>query len=215
MSLTYRLINKLPQKLMKLTYKFGVVALLLATAACQSDRESTQTPAPVMSSVYQEGGTGTASVVTPDLARARTALATTTQQQEVLTYINQARSKPCQCGTTTYPAVPALTLDSQLNAASDKFAVDLATYNYFSHTGRDGSLPWDRMTREGYIWRAAGENIAAGYTTTRAVVDGWLKSPGHCKNIMSANFKNVGVGYGYSASSTYKHYWVTDFGTRR
>lgn len=199
---------------MKLTYFFGVAALCLATAACQSDQETSQTPAPVMSSVYKEGGAGTGSTPT-NLAGARVAAATTTQQQEILTYINQARSKPCQCGTTTYPAVPALTLDSRLNSASDKHALDMATYNYFSHTGRDGSQPWDRMTREGYVWRAAGENIAAGYTTTRAVVDGWLKSPGHCANIMSASFKNVGVGYAYGASSTYKYYWVTDFGTLR
>ncbi|GAB3552079.1 CAP domain-containing protein [Spirosoma fluminis] len=199
---------------MKFTYFLSAAALLWATAACQSDRES-QTPAPVMSSVYKEGGAGNETTSPPNLAGARAAAATTAQQQEVLAYVNQARSKPCQCGATTYPAVPALALDSQLNAASDKHAQDMATYNYFSHTGRDGSQPWDRMTREGYSWRAAGENIAAGYTTTRAVVDGWLKSPGHCANIMSANFKNVGVGYTYGASSTYKHYWVTDFGTRR
>ena len=197
---------------MKLTYYFGVAALLGTLAGCQSDQETTQTPAPVMSSIYKEGMGGT---TTKTAAPAGARAATTTQQQEILTYINQARSKPCLCGSTTYPAVPALTLDAQLNAASDKFAVDLATYNYFSHTGRDGSLPWDRMTREGYIWRAAGENIAAGYPTTRAVVDGWLKSPGHCQNIMSANFKNVGVGYGYSTSSTYRYYWVTDFGARQ
>ncbi|QMW05775.1 CAP domain-containing protein [Spirosoma foliorum] len=201
---------------MKTICFIGVSALLWASVSCQSDRETTQTPAPVSSSVYKENGSdiGT-SAVTPDLAGARAAAATTDQQQQVLNYINAARSKPCKCGTTTYPAVPALTLDTQLNTASDKFAVDLATYNYFSHTGRDGSMPWDRMTREGYIWRAAGENIAAGYSTPQAVVAGWLASTGHCQNIMSANFKNVGVGYGYSASSTYKHYWVTDFGTRR
>lgn len=199
---------------MKLTYFAGLAVLLWASASCQSDREVGQTPDPVMSSVYKMGESrASTESETPELAGARAA--TTTQQLEILTYINQARSKPCQCGTTTYPAVPALTLDTQLNSASDKFAIDLATYNYFSHTGRDGSLPWDRMTRVGYSWRAAGENIAAGYPTTRAVVDGWLKSPGHCQNIMSANFKNVGVGYGYSASSTYKHYWVTDFGARR
>jgi uncharacterized protein YkwD len=198
---------------MKLTYLFGLAALLWATAACQSDRDASQTPAPVSSSVYKEGGTGTSSG-SPNLAGARVAAATTAQQQQVLDLINQARSKPCKCGATTYPAVPALTLDAQLNSASDKYAVDLATYNYFSHTGRDGSQPWDRMTREGYTWRAAGENIAAGYTTPSAVVAGWLQSEGHCKNIMSANFKNVGVGYGYNSASTYKHYWVTDFGTR-
>ncbi len=197
---------------MKGTYYFGILALLWVSAACQADKDAVQSPAPISSSVYKEGGTGIPSE-TPNLTGARAA--TTTQQQEILTYINQARSQPCRCGTTTYPAVPALTVDPQLNTASDKFAVDLATYNYFSHTGRDGSLPWDRMTREGYSWRAAGENIAAGYTTTRAVVNGWLASPGHCQNIMSASFKNVGVGYGYSASSTYKYYWVTDFGTKR
>ena len=201
---------------MKITHLLSIVALLWAIAACQSDREATQTPAPVMSSIYKDNGTASGpSTIQPDLAGARAAAATSAQQQEVLSYINQARSKSCQCGTTTYPAVPALTLDAQLNAASDKYAVDLATYNYFSHTGRDGSQPWDRMTREGYLWRAAGENIAAGYSTARAVVDGWLKSPGHCSNIMSPNFKNVGVGYGYSASGTYKYYWVTDFGTKR
>ncbi|RYC69460.1 CAP domain-containing protein [Spirosoma sordidisoli] len=200
---------------MKFSYLFATAVIVMATAACQSDRESEQVPAPVSSSVYAEINTGETTVPAPDLAGARAAAASYAQQQEVLTYINVARSKPCQCGTTTYPAVPALTLDSQLNSASDKHALDMATYNYFSHTGRDGSQPWDRMTREGYIWRAAGENIAAGYSTTRAVVDGWLKSPGHCRNIMSANFKQVGVGYAYSATSTYRHYWVTDFGTRR
>ena len=197
----------------KLSHLACTAALLWVAAACQSDQEMVQSPAPVASSVYKEGGSGVAVPSLPN--RARAAAATSIQQQEVLTFINQARSQPCLCGTTTYPAVPALVLDAQLNAASDKYAIDMATYNRFSHTGRDGSQPWDRMTREGYIWRAAGENIAAGYSTTRAVVDGWLRSPGHCKNIMSPNFRDVGVGYGYSASSNYGHYWVTDFGAKR
>lgn len=199
---------------MRLIPYFATVALLSALASCQSDQETAQTPAPVMSSVYKENDINSPSS-TPDLSGARAAASTIQQQQEILAYINQARSKPCQCGSTVYPAVPALKLDTQLNSASDKFALDMATYNYFSHTGRDGSQPWDRMKREGYNWRAAGENIAAGYTTTRSVVDGWLKSEGHCKNIMSANFKDVGVGYAYITSSTYKYYWVTDFGTRQ
>ena len=107
-----------------------------------------------------------------------------------------------------------LALNAQLNSAAQKHATDMATYNYFSHTGRDGSKPWDRMKREGYTWRRAGENIAAGYTTARAVVDGWLRSPGHCANLMNKNFKDLGVGYAYGASSTYKHYWVQNFGAK-
>ncbi|CCH53421.1 hypothetical protein BN8_02515 [Fibrisoma limi BUZ 3] len=196
----------------------SVFALTSLTVACNRDQQdvSSPQPTPVMSSVYTERNAAvTAGESAPMASGARIANATTAQQQEVLLYINQARSKPCQCGSTTYPAVPPLTLNAQLNTASDKHAVDMATYNYFSHTGRDGSQPWDRMTREGYVWRAAGENIAAGYTTPRAVVDGWLKSPGHCANIMSAKFKDMGIGYGYTTTSTYKHYWVTDFGTKR
>ena len=212
----YRLINKRIESVpMKFTYLFATAAVVWATVACQSDQETAQVPAPVASSVYAENGAGLTAPAVPDPSGARAAAASSTQQQEILTYINQARLKPCQCGTTTYPAVPALVLNTQLNTASDKHAADMATNNYFSHTGLDGSQPWDRMTREGYSWRAAGENIAAGYTTTRAVVDGWLKSPGHCKNIMSANFKDIGVGYAYSASSTYRYYWVTDFGAKR
>ena len=198
---------------MKITYIFCTGALLWAAVACSPDQEMAQPPAPVASSVSREGGSRAAAPAPVNLRGARVA-ATTIQQQEVLAYINEARSKPCLCGTVTYPAVPALVLDAQLNAASDKYAVDMATYNRFSHTGRDGSLPWDRMTREGYIWRTAGENIAAGYATTRSVVNGWLRSPGHCRNIMSVNYKDVGVGYGYSATSTYRHYWVTDFGAK-
>ncbi|KAB7733057.1 CAP domain-containing protein [Rudanella paleaurantiibacter] len=199
------------------TNHFAYVASLLCLAtACQPQQEQilTQTPQPVASSIWKENNE-TPIVQTPQAGGSgRVAAATTVQQQEILTYLNQARSKSCLCGSTTYPATTPLQLNTKLNAASDKHAVDMATYNYFSHTGRDGSRPWDRMTREGYVWRTAGENIAAGYTTTRAVVDGWLRSPGHCANIMNPNFKEVGVGYGYSTTSTYKHYWVTDFGTQ-
>lgn len=196
-------------------YLLGTVALLSAEVACQSDQESTQSPAPVSSSVYKENDSRDVAPTTPNQNGARALAASSSQQQDVLALINQARSKPCQCGTVTYPAVPALVLAAQLNAASDKYAIDMATYNRFSHTGRDGSQPWDRMSREGYVWRSAGENIAAGYSTPQAVVDGWLRSPGHCKNMMSAAFRDIGIGYGYASTSTYRHYWVTDFGARQ
>ncbi|MBN8820520.1 MAG: CAP domain-containing protein [Spirosoma sp.] len=197
---------------MKLVYFSCVLASMWAIAACQTEQEKTSTPSPVMSSVHKEGGVGQPESESPEYSGARDA--TMALQQEVLIYVNEARSQTCLCGTTVYPPVPALTLNSRLNGAADKYAVDMATYNYFSHTGRDGSQPWDRMTREGYIWTSAGENIAAGYPTARSVVDAWLSSPGHCQNIMNPYFQNLGVGYAYNASSTYKHYWVNDFGRK-
>ncbi len=202
---------------MKKTVLAYVASLMCFAVACQSDQEKSieQQPLPVASSISKAVNDAPATEPSNPVGSARVAAATTQQQQEILTYLNQARAKSCLCGSTTYPATTPLQLNAKLNVASDKHALDMATYNYFSHTGRDGSQPWDRMTREGYIWRNAGENIAAGYATTRAVVDGWLKSPGHCANIMNPNFKEVGVGYAYGASSTYKHYWVNDFGTQR
>jgi uncharacterized protein YkwD len=199
-------------------FSFTAAAAVLAAgllAACQSGNESVpaQQTTPVTSSTYTERTTTEASDPRTNLSVAATA-DFTPLQQEILSYVNQARSKSCQCGSTTYPAAPALVLNDQLNSAAQKYATDMATYNYFSHTGRDGSQPWDRMQREGYSWRYAGENIAAGYTTARAVVDGWLRSPGHCANIMNKNYKDLGVGYAYGASSTYKYYWVNDFGAK-
>lgn len=210
---------------MKKSYGLGLLIALFGLAACQSDTvldwAQEQTPVATSSTSatikgdvieFQSSGVVRDRVtVTPSGARAASAAL----QQEILTYLNAARSRSCQCGSTTYAPAPALALNAKLNSASDKFALDMATYNYFSHTGRDGSAPWDRMTREGYIWRTAGENIAAGYTTARTTVDGWLKSPGHCANIMNPAFKEVGVGYAYTTTSTYKHYWVNDFGTQR
>ncbi|HZI08492.1 MAG TPA: CAP domain-containing protein, partial [Archangium sp.] len=72
-----------------------------------------------------------------------------------------------------------------------------------------------RITSAGYTYRYAGENIGAGYSTPSAAVTGWMNSTGHCNNIMSPNYKHLGVGYYYRASgSTYAHYWTQDFGAQ-
>ncbi|WP_461084247.1 CAP domain-containing protein [Spirosoma flavus] len=189
--------------------------ILGAMSACQSKQESTPPPTPVMSSIYKEGGSEQLGATTPETSGAREADATFAVQQEVLQYVNETRAQGCTCGTQYYPPAPPLSLNSRLNNAANKHAVDMADYNYFSHTGLDGSQPWDRMTREGYQWSMSGENIAAGFTTPRSVVNAWISSPGHCANIMNAGFQNLGVGYGYNINSNYDHYWVTLFGTRR
>ncbi|MBD2705821.1 CAP domain-containing protein [Spirosoma sp. BT702] len=186
---------------------FFVVAVLLGASACQSDKGISTSPEPVTSSTYQEVD-GANLEFTPNLAGAREAAATTAQQTEILNRINAIRAKPCTCGGRVYPAVPALTLHSQLTAAADKHAVNMASKNYFSHTGKDGSDPGTRIYRAGYPWSAYGENIAAGYSATSQVVETWRISAGHCANLMNGAVKHLGVGYGYSSNSTYKHYWV-------
>jgi uncharacterized protein YkwD len=118
----------------------------------------------------------------------------TTNEAQLLSLVNNVRKAGCTCGTTVMPAVPELTWNDLLEKAATDHSIDMNTNNYFSHTGLDGSNPGQRITRAGYTWRAYGENIAKGYTSEQAVMDGWLKSEGHCKNIMSRNVKEMGVG---------------------
>lgn len=84
----------------------------------------------------------------------------------------------------------------------------MAVNNYFSHTSRDGRSFSSRLTDEGYAWSFAGENIAAGQSTVSDVVSGWLASPGHCANIMRAEFREVAVSCVSQAGSTYGRYWA-------
>lgn len=133
-------------------------------------------------------------------------------ESQVLTLVNQKRAAGASCGGVYKAPAPALTLDTRLRCAARKHSMDMGTHNLFSHTGSDGSTPWQRITNAGYTYTAAGENIAAGYSTPSAVVDGWMKSTGHCNNIMNPSFVHLGVGYSYASGSTYGHYWTQDFG---
>ena len=104
----------------------------------------------------------------------------------------------------------ALRSNSLLKSAAQKHSVDMARKDYFSHTGKDGRSPFDRMTDAGYSFAAAAENIAAGQRTPADVVEGWMNSAGHKKNILNCAYTEIGVGYAKGGS--YGTYWTQDFG---
>jgi uncharacterized protein YkwD len=133
-------------------------------------------------------------------------------ESQVLTLVNQKRASGATCGGVVKPPVPALTLDTKLRCAARKHSKDMGDMNFFSHTGSNGSTPWQRITSAGYTYTAAAENIAAGNATASSVVDGWMASTGHCNNIMNGNLKHLGVGYYSRSGSSYTHYWTQDFG---
>jgi uncharacterized protein YkwD len=136
-------------------------------------------------------------------------------EDEVLTLVNQKRAAGATCGGVAKPKVAAVTADERLRCAARLHSRDMGSNNFMSHTGSNGSDPWQRMVNAGYNWSSAAENVAAGYATPASVVDGWMKSSGHCNNIMGSGLKHLGVGYFYAASSDYKHYWTQDFGSPR
>ncbi len=130
------------------------------------------------------------------------------QASELLSLVNQARSSARSCGSTPYAAAPPLALDARLTRAAQLHSLDMQTSGTFSHTGSDGRTLADRVNAQGYTWRRIGEDIASGFSTSQAVVQAWLKSPGHCTNIMDPQFQDLGAGVAGS-------YWTLDFATPR
>ncbi|MDI1288770.1 MAG: CAP domain-containing protein [bacterium] len=109
--------------------------------------------------------------------------------------------------------VAPLVLCAALNRASQKYAKQMSLTGHFDHIAPDGTDPADRGTAEGYQIQSYGENIAAGQTNVRRVMNGWVHSPGHYANIISDHFTHLGLGHALSAKTRYSQYWVQNFGT--
>jgi uncharacterized protein YkwD len=136
--------------------------------------------------------------------------------QRLLELVNQARATPRSCGGRAFGAARPLRWNDTLAEASRLHAEDMARNNYFSHGGRDGSNPSQRVERAGYRYRATGENIAAGsQMTPDNAVAGWIKSPGHCANLMNPAFSDMGAAFAVDARSEMGVYWTQAFGAPR
>ncbi|GGW50213.1 CAP domain-containing protein [Streptomyces xantholiticus] len=119
----------------------------------------------------------------------------------VVALVNSERSKA---------GCSPVTLNAKLTKAAQDHSKDMAAHQNMSHTGSDGSDPGDRITRAGYSWSTYGENVAYGYATPESVMAGWMSSPGHKRNILNCEFKEIGVGLAQP-----DNYWTQDFGTAR
>jgi len=135
--------------------------------------------------------------------------------KEMLTQVNNARSQARTCGTVNYKATAALSWNCTLETVADEHSRDMGDVNFFSHTGSDGLSVGDRVTNAGYNWSAVGENIAAGQPTIDVVMKAWLDSPGHCANIMSASYMEIGAASYAVSGSDYPIYWTQDFARPR
>jgi uncharacterized protein YkwD len=129
----------------------------------------------------------------------------TSDEAQVLALVNKERAS-AGCG--------ALTVNPILVAVARAHSKDMAVRGYFDHNSPDGKSPFDRMRDAGYKGGLMGENIAAGQPTPAAVMDAWMKSPGHRANILNCGYKVIGIGVYSLASSPYRIYWTQDFGDR-
>jgi uncharacterized protein YkwD len=139
----------------------------------------------------------------------------TAYEDEVLALINQQRAAGATCGTTVKPPVGPLVMNAELREAVRCHSLDMGTRGYFSHVTPEGVDPWQRIAQAGYTASPTGENIAAGYGTPAAAVQGWVTSEGHCNNLMAAGSNETGIGYASVTGSPYRAYWTQAFGRRR
>lgn len=134
---------------------------------------------------------------------------------EVFALVNQARSQARQCGDRSMPAVAPVTYDEELGSAAQAHAADMNAMDYFEHDSLDGRTFADRIRDADYAGAPAGENIAMGFQNAADAVQGWLDSPGHCINVMDADFDEMGLGFASHNDPRYSTpvtYWVQDFG---
>ncbi len=102
--------------------------------------------------------------------------------------------------------VSSLTLDSSLVEAASIRAKELS--DSFSHTRPNGSSCFTVLSELGISYGTAGENIAAGYSSSQNVMEGWRSSSGHYQNIISSKFKKIGIGVNIINN---QYYWVQIF----
>lgn len=130
--------------------------------------------------------------------------------ETVLSVVNSARVKAgCQ----------PLQLNARLTAAARSHARAMAEQNFFGHAGKDGSRFSSRITQQGYSYRAAAENIAAGHRTAAQAVQGWLNSAGHRRNMLDCRMTETGIAVVYQADdrpirgnpAPLRCYWVQVF----
>ena len=134
----------------------------------------------------------------------------------ILAAVNKVRAQGRKCGDTFYPAVGPLRWSRLLEQSALKHSKNMADKQFFEHTDPQGRTPQDRILGGGYVGSATGENIAAYYTDNPdKVLEAWVKSPGHCANLMYSDYTEFGLGVyflPYDKSKKYLRLWTQNFG---
>ncbi len=142
-------------------------------------------------------------VTTEIVLEPNTAVDILTPGEQLIWYINEARR---QAGLNE------VVLTNLLSQAAKQHTNDMATNAFTSHTGSDGSPPYERLARVGYREGGyAGETTAWGFRTGREAVEFWLESPPHRAILLNPLATNVGVAQttNYNAPSVW--YWTAEF----
>ena len=125
-----------------------------------------------------------------------------TTQRALISYHNSIRAEK---------GLPSISVRKELQEAAIKHGKWMSSNQKMSHTGQGGSSVGDRVKDEGYRFTGVGENIAAGQTDVEKVMEAWMNSPGHRKNILNRKWLHIGAAAVRSSSG--KIYWCAVFGS--
>ena len=132
-------------------------------------------------------------------------------KEKMLVLINRARAQSRNCGYKIYTPAGEVTWSPTLARAALAHSVDMATGDFVSHRGSDGSEVDERVEELGYEWTSVGENISAGRESSEEVVAAWLVSPDHCENIMTASYTEIGGACFHNKDTKNRTYWTVVF----
>ena len=118
-------------------------------------------------------------------------------ENEVIRLVNEIRAEN---------GLKPLRVNWELSRVARFKSQDMVDNRYFSHTSPIYGSPFQMIRSFGLSFRTAGENVAYGQRTPRAVVNAWMNSSGHRANILNASYTQIGVGYVASG-----HYWTQMF----
>ncbi len=134
-------------------------------------------------------------------------------EQRVVELTNERRAEGATCDGEEFDPAPPVESNPELRCAARRHSFEMAEREYFAHDSPEGEGPSDRAADAGYEFLAVGENIARGRPTPEGVVEGWMESPGHCRNIMRSNYQEIGVGYVEDIGTIYQHVATQVFGS--
>lgn len=126
------------------------------------------------------------------------ALSAASERAELLRLVNQERSRA---------GLQPLSDNSALDRVAEQRAQELGTL--FSHTRPNGQ-EWSSLYAPMGIteYHAVGENIASGQKSAESVMDSWMHSEGHRRNILDPKYSSIGIGYSVQGGQSY---WVQNF----
>ena len=106
------------------------------------------------------------------------------QKQKIIELTNIERAKL---------GLSPVTENQTLSRAAEAKAANMFEENYWAHFAPSGKSPWDFMTRAGYRFAFAGENLAKNFSNSDDVVVAWMNSPSHRENIINGKYQDIGI----------------------